>query len=507
MASRARTCGQVVYKALKRYPGCEATVVALAAAAKSVALTLNLHSAHTVTHCVSHPWLRVPATHVLRARIRASRCQQQQVHKQSYAQSSESLAPLQPLLHSPVASTVPASFRTLPFLSTDLLRTTVTVSRSFIRPNDRGKDVLSFVVFVDPGGNKEGCKVEEIACGTASGSTHCSRRQQRSERAATDEKKEYRHAFLIVEAKRGPGRNHPRHVLCADSDADRDSWVEMFVRYFSDSYSEEFVSYGQLAFSNSGNNGLLPALSAAHAAGEPACALCVLATGLGPAVDLQDLDLGREYNGKAAMDASMTYTELTVKLHQCPHQHPPPHLRLHPKHQHEPKCKYKCRHKTRPRHSRHTARASSNAHTEEGRRKSQSARRSESESESAAPIPSSSVTPNTAASSTTGGGSGNGNGKPGWGRGGELTGTIITRIMAIGKLKLRAAGGALVLLYLCHCAVHTLLVPALSDNGSHNKFYRAFELGAAHGTYNFEAEKTFSSWLTAYDEQFGLVHE
>ncbi|KAJ7456232.1 hypothetical protein B0H11DRAFT_227019 [Mycena galericulata] len=93
------------------------------------------------------------------------------------------------------------------------------------------------------------------ACGTASGSTHCSRRQQRSERAATDEKKEYRHAFLIVEAKRGPGRNHPRHVLCADSDADRDSWVEMFVRYFSDSYSEEFVSYGQLAFSNSGNNG------------------------------------------------------------------------------------------------------------------------------------------------------------------------------------------------------------------------------------------------------------
>ncbi|KAJ7456233.1 hypothetical protein B0H11DRAFT_2321798 [Mycena galericulata] len=67
---------------------------------------------------------------------------------------------------------------------------------------------------------------------------------------------------------------------------------------------------------------LLPALSAAHAAGEPACALCVLATGLGPAVDLQDLDLGREYNGKAAMDASMTYTELTVKaLASLAHHH------------------------------------------------------------------------------------------------------------------------------------------------------------------------------------------
>ncbi|KAJ7507123.1 hypothetical protein B0H11DRAFT_191845 [Mycena galericulata] len=76
-----------------------------------------------------------------------------------------------------------------------------------------------------------------------------------SERAVTDEEKECRHTFLIVEAKRGPGRNHPRHVLCAENDADRDSWVEMLVRYFSDSYNEEFVSYGQLAFSNSGNNG------------------------------------------------------------------------------------------------------------------------------------------------------------------------------------------------------------------------------------------------------------
>jgi RalA-binding protein 1 len=69
-------------------------------------------------------------------------------------------------------------------------------------------------------------------------------RQQRSERPATDEEKEYRHAFLIVEAKKGPGGNHPRHVLCAESDADRDSWVEILVRYFSGIYSEEPVSYG-----------------------------------------------------------------------------------------------------------------------------------------------------------------------------------------------------------------------------------------------------------------------
>jgi RalA-binding protein 1 len=49
---------------------------------------------------------------------------------------------------------------------------------------------------------------------------------------------------LIVEAKKGPGGNHPRHVLCAESDEDRDSWVEILVRYFSGTYSEEPVQYG-----------------------------------------------------------------------------------------------------------------------------------------------------------------------------------------------------------------------------------------------------------------------
>lgn len=64
-------------------------------------------------------------------------------------------------------------------------------------------------------------------------------RQQRTERSSSlDEEKEYRHAFLIVEAKRGPGGSHPRHVLCAESDQDRDSWVEVLVRYFTGTYTE-----------------------------------------------------------------------------------------------------------------------------------------------------------------------------------------------------------------------------------------------------------------------------
>lgn len=57
---------------------------------------------------------------------------------------------------------VPASFRALPLLSSDLPHTTITVSHSFVRPNDRGKEVLSFVVHVDPGKGKEGWKVEKM---------------------------------------------------------------------------------------------------------------------------------------------------------------------------------------------------------------------------------------------------------------------------------------------------------------------------------------------------------
>ncbi|KNZ71628.1 putative Rho-type GTPase-activating protein 2 [Termitomyces sp. J132] len=268
----------------------------------------------------------------------------------------------QPMVHS-----IPANFRALPLLPTDLPHTIITVSHSFVRPNDRGKEVLSFVVFVDPGNGKEGWKVEKmysdvlgldqrvraavgkglgkkivslpegklwkdhapakvdqrkavlenylqtlirlparahdevIAFFTSDivrerkqpvmqvghkegyltkrgknfggwktryfvlqgpvleyydcrGGAHLGSiqiagaqigRQQRSERVPnTDEEKEYRHAFLIVEAKKGPGGSHTRHVLCAESDNDRDAWVEILVRYFTGTYSEEPMKYG-----------------------------------------------------------------------------------------------------------------------------------------------------------------------------------------------------------------------------------------------------------------------
>nr|GAT55103.1 predicted protein [Mycena chlorophos] len=293
----------------------------------------------------------------------------------------EPLATLQPL-RPQVPSSVPASFRALPLLSSDLPSTTVTVSHSFVRPNDRGKEVLSFVVHVDPGNNnKEGWKVEKLYSDVIAldqrvrnsvgktigkkmvtlpegklwkdhapakvdqrkailetylqalvnlpvknndevvafltsdivrdykqpvmqaghkegyltkrgknfggwktrffvlqgpvleyydcrGGAHLGSititgaqigRQQRSDKPATDEEKEYRHAFLIVEAKKGPGGNHPRHVLCAESDFERDAWVEILVRYFSGAYSEEPVGYGQFSSPTNGYaNGVAP---------------------------------------------------------------------------------------------------------------------------------------------------------------------------------------------------------------------------------------------------------
>lgn len=52
-------------------------------------------------------------------------------------------------------------------------------------------------------------------------------RQQRSQSSESADENEYRHAFLIIEAKRGGAQN--RHVLCAESDADRDGWVDVLV--------------------------------------------------------------------------------------------------------------------------------------------------------------------------------------------------------------------------------------------------------------------------------------
>ncbi|KAI0665345.1 hypothetical protein C8Q78DRAFT_1084068 [Trametes maxima] len=64
-------------------------------------------------------------------------------------------------------------------------------------------------------------------------------RQQRTpEKREGDEDNEYRHAFLIIEAKRDPNGSSTWHVLCAESDEERDSWVEERVRYATGTYND-----------------------------------------------------------------------------------------------------------------------------------------------------------------------------------------------------------------------------------------------------------------------------
>jgi RalA-binding protein 1 len=64
-------------------------------------------------------------------------------------------------------------------------------------------------------------------------------RQQRGADRPEGEK-EYRHAFLIIESKKTPSGGQ-RHVLCAESDEERDAWVDELVRYVMGTYNEEGI--------------------------------------------------------------------------------------------------------------------------------------------------------------------------------------------------------------------------------------------------------------------------
>ena len=54
---------------------------------------------------------------------------------------------------------------------------------------------------------------------------------QSPSRSSDDIDNQYRHAFLILEPKRKDSNSHVRHVLCAESDFERDEWVEALLQY------------------------------------------------------------------------------------------------------------------------------------------------------------------------------------------------------------------------------------------------------------------------------------
>ncbi|KAL2110735.1 hypothetical protein VUR80DRAFT_815 [Thermomyces stellatus] len=47
----------------------------------------------------------------------------------------------------------------------------------------------------------------------------------------SDEDNQYRHAFLILEPKKKDSSSHVKHVLCAESDAERDQWVDTLLQW------------------------------------------------------------------------------------------------------------------------------------------------------------------------------------------------------------------------------------------------------------------------------------
>ena len=69
-----------------------------------------------------------------------------------------------------------------------------------------------------------------------------------------DDENAYRHAFLIIEAKRGPSGSNIRHVLCSSSDTDRDAWVDVLVRYVAGSFDDSYGSGSSTGPSNEGHS-------------------------------------------------------------------------------------------------------------------------------------------------------------------------------------------------------------------------------------------------------------
>ncbi|KAL8924612.1 MAG: hypothetical protein Q9208_003927 [Pyrenodesmia sp. 3 TL-2023] len=58
-------------------------------------------------------------------------------------------------------------------------------------------------------------------------------------RGGDDGDGQYRHAFLILEPKRKDSNSYVRHVLCAESDAERDTWVEALLHFVEGNMTDE----------------------------------------------------------------------------------------------------------------------------------------------------------------------------------------------------------------------------------------------------------------------------
>ncbi|PGH07601.1 RalA-binding protein 1 [Blastomyces parvus] len=91
--------------------------------------------------------------------------------------------------------------------------------------------------YESPGGPHMGTiKIHHAQIGKQSQSTNSS---QSPSRVDDDSDNQYRHAFLILEPKKKDSTALVRHVLCAESDEERDSWVEALLSYVENESDDE----------------------------------------------------------------------------------------------------------------------------------------------------------------------------------------------------------------------------------------------------------------------------
>ncbi|RJE26594.1 GTPase-activating protein [Aspergillus sclerotialis] len=100
-----------------------------------------------------------------------------------------------------------------------------------------------FKYFESPGGPHMGTiKINHAQIGKQSEKI---RSQASPSRADDESENQYRHAFLILEPKKKDSSALVRHVLCAESDEERDAWVEALLEYVDTHPSENEGSKGK----------------------------------------------------------------------------------------------------------------------------------------------------------------------------------------------------------------------------------------------------------------------
>lgn len=79
------------------------------------------------------------------------------------------------------------------------------------------------------------------------------RRSSDSPSRGEEGESEYRHAFGILEPKRKDSSSHVRHVLCAESDAERDAWVQALMCYVERDPEDEQMKQASVSSIDSGS--------------------------------------------------------------------------------------------------------------------------------------------------------------------------------------------------------------------------------------------------------------